>query len=131
MKRRFYFGLTIGESLVSLSLLSLVMVGVLNLFPSTLSVIGGSRIRAQANSAAQDRLEQMASEPFANLTIGSQTSEEVEVSDKVKVKLTKSVAAAPGHDPKFLKSLECRAEWSSRGAPQSVTRGLYVHSLRR
>lgn len=71
MRRAF----ALGESLLGFSLISLVLILLLNLFPSSLATVRRSEQRFKALTLADNRLEQQAAEKFSSL-VGLQEVQE-------------------------------------------------------
>lgn len=131
MRRSGRLGLTLAETLVSLTLLSLLMVAVLNLFPSSMTIVRITRTGWLARSLAQDRVEALAAQPFAKLEIGHDVEEKVVLRDSAVVKLKTTITAVDGHLPKYLKRIRCDVTWDGRAAQKSASQEFYVHSVRR
>ncbi len=130
MKRR-QPGLTLAETLVSLTLLSLLAVAVLNLFPSSLTIVRITRTGWLARAAAQDRVERLASQPFPTLDEGYSKEEKVTLRDGAVAELRTTITKVDGYDPKFLKRIRCDISWEGRAALKSASHEFYVHSVRR
>lgn len=124
-------GLTLAETMVSLTLLSLLMVAVLNLFPSSMTTVRMTRTGWLARSAAQNRIEILAAQPFAGLEVGFEEETEVKLSDGSLAKLRTTISAVDDHPEKFLKRLRCEVSWDGRVNRKSAIQEVYVHSLRR
>ncbi len=124
-------GLTIAETLVSLTLLSLLMLAVLNLFPSSMTVVAGTRTARLARAAAQNKVEALAAQPFAALSVGLNESSDQELPDGTTARLTTTVSAVAGYDVKFLKRIRCQVAWRRRAIESTATQEVYVHALRR
>jgi Tfp pilus assembly protein PilV len=126
-------GLTIAETMVSLTLLSLLLVGVLTVFPSSMSLVGTVRTGREARLLAQNQIEQMASRPFGSLALGQIPATEVHLADGTEVLLESSISpvAGVGVDAP-IKHLRCQASWMSKSKVSHVeVREVYVHGLRR
>lgn len=130
-------GLTLAETLVSLCLLSLLMVAVLNLFPTTMMVVRGTRTGWLARLAAQNEIERLAAIPFADLHVGTVKDEDVTLSDGAKIHLRSAVAEVEGHYTNtpdhrpLLKRITCDVSWQGRAVTRTAHQELDVHSLRR
>lgn len=124
-------GFTLAETMVSLTLLSLLMVAVLNLFPTSMTVVKQTRTGWLARSSAQNKLESLAAQPFATLQVGLEEVVEIKLSDGSLANLKTTVSAVDGHPEKFLKRLRCEVSWAGRVSRKSALLEVYVHSLRR
>lgn len=129
--RRSRSGLTLAETLVSLTLLSLLMVAVLNLFPSSMTIVKMTRTGWLARATAQDRVEALAARPFTELVIGYDHQEDVTLSDGATTHLRTTVTAVDGHLPRLLKRVRCEATWDGRATRKSAVQEFYVNSVRR
>ena len=124
-------GLTLAEMIVSLTLLTLLLVAVVNLFPSSMANVRLIRTSQLARTAAQNQVETLASQPFNSLQVGTTNEETQKLSDGQLVRLKTSITAVSGYEPKRLKRIRCEAEWYSRTRPQTAVQELYVNSIRR
>lgn len=124
-------GLTLAETLVSMTLLTLLLVSVLNLLPSSMAVVRQTRTDQLARIAAQNKLEILAARPFADLPVGYDEGVEVSLSDGSPVRLRTTVGAVEGYPPKRLKRLRCVASWTAGGRQHRIDQEFYVHSIRR
>lgn len=124
-------GLTLAETLVSLTVLILVMLSVLNLFPSSMSILRGTRSAWLARAAAQDKVETLASQPFATIALGLDETSDLTLSDNSQCHLHTTVSAVNGHSPTHLKRIRCEATWQGRAGQKSAVQEVYVHSVRR
>lgn len=124
-------GLTLAETLVSLTLLTLVMVSVLNLFPSSLSAVKHTRTSQLARMAAQNRIEALAAKPYSQLELGTVSDEQVPLSDGQKVQLHTTISEVRGHPVSRLKHLRCEAVWQGRTGPRKVVQEMHLASIRR
>lgn len=120
-----------AETLVSLTVLILVMLSVLNLFPSSMSILRTTRSGWLARAAAQDRIEEMASRPFATIPIGFDEEGEITLSDDSKCHFHTTVSAVDGHKPEHLKRVRCQVTWKGKVNEKSASQEMYVHSVRR
>lgn len=124
-------GLTLAETLLSLTLLTLVMLAVLNLFPSALANARLTRTGWLARAAAQNEVEALAGRPFGALQVGWREERDVRLPDGSDAHLVLSVEAAAGHPQRLLKRLQCQVSWKGRATQKTATEEVYVHALRR
>ena len=118
----------IAETAVAASLLCLLLITVLNLFPSALAAVSSSRQTQTANMLAQNALESFAARPFSGLTTGTQTLTEISVPEGFT--LLVEVREVEGYDPEFLKSVRATVNWKYRAQEKQVQQELYVHPIR-
>ena len=133
-------GLTLAETLVSLCLLSMLMVAVLNLFPTSMMIVRGTRTAWLARLAAQNEIEKAAARPFAKLATSSGgpttiSDGPVTLTDGTIVALRLTVSEVPGHytsdSRPLLKRIACDVTWQGRAVQRTIHQELDVHSLRR
>ena len=124
-------GLTLAETLLSLTLLTLVMLAVLNLFPSALANAKLTRTGWLARVAAQNEIEALAGQPFGALRVGTRQAQSVTLPDGAVADLVTTVEAAPGHPQRLLKRIRCQVTWKGRATQKSAIEEVYVHALRR
>ena len=117
--------------IVSLTLLSLLLVAVVNLFPSSVANVRLIRTGQLARTEAQNRIEVLASQSFNSLQVGYRNEETVKLSDGQSVHLKTTITAVDGYEPKRLKRLRCEAQWQVRTRNQSTVQELYVNAIRR
>lgn len=115
---------------MSLSLLSMLLIGVLTLFPSALTVVTLVDAGRAARLQAQSRIESLAATPFHELRLGDR-HEDITLPAAGPVKLRTSVRQVPGFSVERLKSLRCTATWKVRQKEHVHVREMYVHNLRR
>ena len=123
--------MTLAETLVSLTVLILVMLSVLNLFPSSMSILRTTRSGWLARSAAQDKIEELASRPFATIPLGFDEEGEVTLSDDSKCHFHTTVTRVDGHSPEHLKRIRCEVVWKGKVNDKTASQEMYVHSVRR
>ena len=113
-------GITLIEMLVSFSLVLLLCIFVLNLFPSSLIALRHSETRLEAQRLAEATLEQAKATNFSNWTVGSSTTCPVQTLNGVVYTPVLQVQAVPGYNPSTLKSLQVSVSWIGRNGRQSV-----------
>jgi hypothetical protein len=118
----------IAETAVAASLLCLLLITVLNLFPSALAAVGSSRQTHDANLLAQNALELFAARPFSGLNVGPQTFTDLAVPQGYT--LAVQVENVEHYDPELLKCVRATVTWSFRNQTKKVEQELYVHPIR-
>lgn len=124
-------GLTLAETLLSLTLLTLVMLAVLNLFPSALANARLTRTGWLVRAAAQNEVEKLAGRPFGALQVGWSQEKDVQLPDGSQAHLASSIEAAAGHPQRLLKRIRCQVSWKGRATRKTALEEVYVHALRR
>lgn len=121
-------GLTIAETVVAVSLLSMLLIAVLNLFPTALTAIGHTGERRQASLLAYDALSVIASRPFGNLALGVQDVSPLQV--PTHLTLVVDVSVVDGYSPDFIKAVNSTVTWTARSQQHTVRHQVYVHPIR-
>ena len=122
-------GFTLAEMAVSLGIVSLLLIFVLNLFPSALVAQKGAEERLQAGSLARSLLEQQLDTPFGQLPVGLRRQLEPVSREGVLYQIRLEVDAGQGVDARFLRVLRVIVRWQSRGQQRIVQRELHQHRL--
>ena len=118
-----------AETILATVLLALISLAVVNLFPSTLSVVNRARQENLANLTAHDQLERLAALPFDSLVLGTQDLGDPPLPEGFT--LTGEVLSVNGYSTTHLKAIRTTVSWSQKGKERSVQQELYVHSVRR
>ncbi|MCW5867666.1 MAG: hypothetical protein KIS61_10415 [Candidatus Eremiobacteraeota bacterium] len=121
MKRRAF---TLVENLLAFTLISLVLILLLNLFPSSMATVRKSEQRYKALTLAGNRLEEQTAMPFSKLVLDS--SEHHPVDD---YQVQTEVLAIDGEDKAWLKLIRVTVSWKYRDQSRKVVRETRVHRL--
>lgn len=121
-------GLSVAETIAATSLLCLLLISVVNIFPAVLTTVELTRQRNTANLLAHDALEVVAARPFGGLEIGAQDVSTI----PVPTNFTLSVEAfeVDEYESEFLLGLRSRVSWQYRDQTREVVQELYVHPAR-
>lgn len=125
MRRAF----TLAETAVSLGIISLVLIFVLNLFPSALVAQKGAEERLQAGSLARSILEQQLDVPFQQLPVGLRRDLDPVTLEGVLYQIRFEVDQDATANPKFLRVLRVVIRWQTRGQQRKIQRELRKHRL--
>lgn len=115
---------TLVENLLAFTLISLVLILLLNLFPSSMATVRKSEQRYQALTLADSLIEQQASRPFSKLVVGNVLDE-----DRQEYHLHTEIMALPGEDQAWLKNVRVTVSWKYREQPRQVMREMRLHRL--
>lgn len=121
-------GFTLGEVAVGVGLLSLILVSLLNLFPSSLIAIRNGERRQVAHRVAQNTLEVAMASPFSSLRSDSPELAQVNVPEGYR--LTVVVSAVPPYPEDHLKRVSAVVEWEHHGKRLRLEEEVYVHPAR-
>lgn len=116
-------GATLMEVLLAFTLTALLLVLILNLFPSAMATVRRAEQRQVAGNLAESLLERKASLGFDRLPVG--TLEDTPGDFRVRFEVT----AVANEDPRFLRALTVSVNWTDRGRALQVQRGLWMHRL--
>lgn len=123
-------GFSLVEVVLSFCLLTVVLMLVFNLFPTSAVAIERARMETQANSMAQARLESARLKPFKELTVGSNVSEVVkEGADQFEI--VQSVNKVAGESQDRLVSVKVTVDWEYRKRRHQSIQEAYVFRLQR
>jgi Tfp pilus assembly protein PilV len=120
-------GVSIAETLISIFLLSLLIIVVFNMFPTTVLANRQGSERLQAVTVAQTALAEARSRPFSELSIGT-TEPLPENSLRGTKYLSQLKILAPDEgDSDRLKVLEVTVTWQARNIKRSISERLWIH----
>jgi prepilin-type N-terminal cleavage/methylation domain-containing protein len=128
--RKLKRGLTLIEVIVSLLILSLVLILVLNLFPSSMAAARQGEQIVCADTIASSILDECAGKPYSQLVVGVTYLEERKF-DNVVYRPRIEVLEFVGYDPDNLKGLRATVEWDVRGQTRESVHELWVANVRR
>lgn len=124
-------GLSLLEVVVATSLLSLVAILVLNLFPSVILGMHRSHLANQAERVAHSELSRARLASFTSHIVGSVTTLPVVRVNGVEFTPELRVEAPSQGAPQRLKVLKVVVSWSERGRDHQVTREVWVSRVQR
>lgn len=119
-------GVTLIEAILSLALLSVLVIVVLNLFPTSMRAVRQTEERQTATDLACSWLERQAARPFAELTPGPPVELPAQVIDRVEYRPTLEIFRVPDSESKFLRGLRVTVRWRD----QTTSGELWVTSVR-
>lgn len=119
-------GFSLAETAVALAVLGLILLFVLNLFPSAMVARLSAEQRVTAQSLARSALEQQLEVPFQQLRSGPLPAVE---RDGVRYDLSLEVSPSPQARPEYLQVLTLTVQWTARGKVSRVQRQLYRYRL--
>ena len=117
---------SLAETAVAMAVLGLLLLCVLNLFPSAMLARRKAEQRLTAQSLARSYLEQQMEVSFALLRSGPLAEVDRE---GVRYRVSLQVSDSPQARPEYLKVLKVVVEWSVQGRSLRVERQLYRHRL--
>ena len=122
-------GFSLVELLMSFALLGLVIVLLLNLFPSSIAAVRLGEQRYRAQTMASSLLEQKMSVPFSQLLVGTRVTLPVQQFEGVDYQSRLEVDKVTGSDPAVLRSVRVSVEWTVRGMTRREVREVLMHRL--
>ena len=114
---------------MSFALLGLVIVLLLNLFPSSIAAVRLGEQRYRAQTMASSLLEQKMSVPFSQLLVGTRVTLPVQQFEGVDYQSRLEVDKVTGSDPAVLRSVRVSVEWTVRGMTRREVREVLMHRL--
>ena len=127
MSRR---GATLIEVLLAFTLTALMIVLILNLFPTSMATVRQAEQRQVAGTLAESQLERRARLPFSSLPVGLREQiPSPPPQDGIEYHTQLEVTQVLGEDPQFLRALKVTVRWDYRGRSLQLTRQLYLHRL--
>jgi Tfp pilus assembly protein PilV len=124
-------GLSLMEVIFSLTLLGLVTVLVMNLFPSSMVTVKKAEYRMQANTLAETVLAEQAARPYDELVVGAPPDIAAQIVEGVDYLVTTEVRAVPDRLPEYVKSVHVTVSWTVRNIDQRLERELWVPAVER
>lgn len=111
---------SLGEVILSTSILLLVLMTVVSIFPSSAFAVRKGEIRLEADNLAQASLEDCRGGDFATLTVGNVSLGNVTVNNTV-FEREQEVFQAPGStDTDFVKGVRVRIRWTEQNKAQML-----------
>ena len=122
-------GFTLSETALSLALIGLLLIFLLNLFPSAILAQRQNEQRRRATGLSRTFLEQQMDRDFSALPSGLVYQFEPVDSLGTRYSSILRVSARPGTSDKFLRILQVEVTWQNRGRKLSVSRELWRYRL--
>jgi hypothetical protein len=119
--------MSLAETSVAASLLCLLLITVLNLFPSALAAVSSSRQHHEANVLAQNVLETFAARPFGGLDLGIQSNTGITVPQGFT--LVVDVQPVDSYSTEFLKKVTATVTWRFRNTDKQIQQELYLQPV--
>jgi len=126
MRRR---GYSLAETILSFFLMTFALLVVVNLFPGNLRASRNSELSLQAQSVADEALEQARAGGFSRLAKGKQAPVE-SFRNGTKYVRVLEVAEVAGQNFANLKSLKIRVTWQFSSRPLELVREVWVSNVR-
>ena len=121
-------GFSLAETMFALGLLGLVVVLILNIFPSSMATVRSAEQRSHAESVANSKLEEQVEVPFDQLPLGLDKDLGSQNFLQVDYHARLQVLKADG-DPRYLRAVRVNVDWTVRGLRRQVVRELLIHRL--
>lgn len=122
-------GMSLVETILAFFLMTMVILAVINLFPSSLMANRRSELSLQANSLADQVLEKARAGGFSKLVRGKAAPVTVKI-DSVSYTQVFEVGEVPDQDFDSLRSLKVRITWMAAGHPEELVREVWVCNVR-
>ncbi len=122
-------GMSLVETIFAFFLMTIVILAVINLFPSSLLANRRSELSLQANALADQVLEKARAGGFSKMVRGQAAPVTVQI-DSVPYTQVFEVSDVPGQDFNSLRSLKVRITWTAAGHPEELVREVWVCNVR-
>jgi hypothetical protein len=119
--------ISLAETAVAGSLLCLLLITVLNLFPAALAAVGSSKQTHTADTLAQNALETFAARPFSGLALGAQSNEGIAMPQGFTLQV--EIQPVDGYSTEYLKKVKATVSWTYRQQNKAVMQELYVQAV--
>lgn len=124
-------GFTLMEAILSITLIGIIFVLALNLYPASVLTIRQSEQKLRADTVARSLLESYASQPFSELVVGSSVSLTAQEWNGVTYQPVLRILNPPEGNAEYVKDVEIQVHWQVRKVPRSVTHRLAIARVRR
>lgn len=114
--------------MLGFALLSVILILVINLFPSSMATVRTAEQRYQAETLAASILEAKSTLPFTQLPVGPEVDLGRQIYDQIPYQIYFQVSNSDG-DPLYLRSLRVRVEWQVKSHNRTVIREVLIHKL--
>ena len=122
-------GFTLLETTVSLALVGLILLFVLNLYPSSLFAQHRAEERLTAIRIARSALDEQMIRPFNELPVGMTSELPVRLLDGIEYRCQVEVRKTGQADEKLLRSVRTTVRWRSHSQEFSVQCQQYKHKM--
>lgn len=122
-------GVSLVETLLAATLAGVVLVLVLNLFPSSMATVRKAEQRTRASALADSLLEARLTLPFRDLPVGYQQDLPDLSADGLDYRRRFTVAAVPGESSDHLRALHVKVTWVYRDRTLELDREVWKHRL--
>lgn len=116
-------GATLMEVLLAFTLTALVVILVLNIFPSAMATVARAEQRQVAGNLAESLLERKAALPFDQVPVGLVEDGGTDYRTHLEV------GPVGSEDPLFLRQVTVTVTWSAKGRVLQLQRALWIHRL--
>ena len=122
-------GLSLVETIVALGIVSLVIILVVNLYPSAMATLRHAERLGIADGLAHSLLEEQMARPFSQLTPGDSKDVDPQELEGITYKCRSEVFKYPDTDEKRLLGLRVTVEWSYGSHKRRIVRESLIHNL--
>lgn len=122
-------GFTLAETILSAFVISLVLMALFNIFPSSAMAVKRAEMQLIADSMAERHLEQYRAAPFDSLVVGPAPAVPVEPVRGTDFATTIEVVNVPPSDPDVLKGVRVTVAWTHSGKSHTTTHEAWLVSV--
>lgn len=122
-------GFTLIETILATFILSLITMAVFNIFPSSVMAVKRGEMELQADSIAQQYLEECRAQPWEELVVGPAVALPQVTSAGTVFRPRLRVLAVPGSDVNHLRAVRVTVDWTHSAKSHSMVRESWIASL--
>lgn len=124
-------GFSLAETVLSIFLLSLVVILLVNLYPTSMLTVRQGENRFQAEQIAASELARLQSESFDDLVVGSAQDLDPVFHESLRFDRRVEVFEVPPNSDEHLKGVRVTVSWKERNEVRQVSQELYVVDIQK
>lgn len=122
-------GFSLIETILATFVLSLITMAVFNIFPSSVMAVKRGEMELEADSLAQQLLEEYRSKPFETLTLGPGPALPPVSVAGTTFEVQARVNSVVGSDANHLKAVEVTVDWTHSAKSHRIIREAWIVSV--
>lgn len=122
-------GFSLIETVLATFVLSLITMAVFNIFPSSVMAIKRGEMELEADSLAQQQLEEYRARSFDSLALGNAPLTSPVTLSGTAFQVSTRVAAVPGSNVDHLKAVVVTVDWTHSARSHTITREAWIVSV--
>lgn len=122
-------GFSLIETILATFVLSLITMAVFNIFPSSVMAVKRGEMELEADSLAQQQLEECRARPFDTLTVGPLPAVAPVTVTGTTFAIRGRVRPVAGSSVDHLKAIEVTVEWTHSAKSHTIIREAWIVSV--